>query len=273
MFEQQSDRVALMRTLFPELARSVDEAYAHFAVEDGADKLDEWIEREADRVLPGAASLVIDDDELAARFDGAFADARVAAGLLGVHLPEIESFVAAGVNLRQLAGAMAEDESLSPVFAPHGLGESRWVEAFSKIGTPSVLISEEASREFSLLDTVRHPAPPTVRMIDESHEGQRVPVVWTLRVIPAAAAPPLLGLSFANGPHVGLTEMLMLQLTRAINGAPLLDKSTFTWLAGGLAGGRLAARHVYDASEQTIRITCREVVSQGPHLGARPPRA
>jgi hypothetical protein len=65
--------------------------------------------------------------------------------------------------------------------------------------------------------------------------------------------------------------MLMLQLSRVVAGEPLVDATSFTWLAGVLAGGKLAARHVYDEAEDTVRITCREVVSQGPHLGARPP--
>ena len=273
MSEQETDRVALMRALFPEIAQQVDGAYAEFAAESEGAKFDQWLDHQAARVLPGAATLVLDDAALAARFDHAFALARKAAALLDVDVPEIESFAAAGVDLQRLADAMAEDPTLEPVVAPHGLGEDRWVSAFVRLGKPSLLISDEASREFALLDAVQQPAPATIRANDFAHESSRQTVTWTLRLIPAAAAPPLLGLSFANGPHVGLTEMLMLQLMRAVAGASLVDATTFTWLAGVLAGGRLAARHVYDTSEHTIRITCREVVSQGPHLGARPPIA
>jgi len=65
----------------------------------------------------------------------------------------------------------------------------------------------------------------------------------------------------------------MLQLTRAAAGEAPLDGgaggASFTWLAGELAGGGLAARHVWDASEGAIRVSSREIGSQGPHLGAR----
>ncbi|MDI6023219.1 hypothetical protein QBL02_06635 [Leucobacter sp. UT-8R-CII-1-4] len=268
---EQTDRVALMRALFPGIAKNVDAAYSQFAGEREDVKLDHWLDRQAARVLPGAATLVVDDAAIAARFDTAFAKARAAAALLGLDVPEIESFEAAGVDLEGLADAIVEDPTLVPVVAPHGLGEQRWVNAYARLGKPSLLISDEASKEFELLDSVQQPAPPTIRLVDTANESTRQTVTWTLRLIPAAAAPPLLGLSFANGPHVGLSEMLMLQLMRAVAGEPPLDATTFTWLAGVLAAGRLAARHVYDASEDTIRITCREVVSQGPHLGARPP--
>lgn len=63
----------------------------------------------------------------------------------------------------------------------------------------------------------------------------------------------------------------MLQLIRVVSGEPLVDARSFTWLAGPLADGRLAARHVYDSAERVVRINCREVGNQGPHLGARPP--
>lgn len=270
---EQTDRVALMRALFPGIAQNVDAAYTQFAGEREDVKLDHWLDRQAARVLPGAATLVVDDAAIAARFDAAFIEARAAATLLDVDVPEIESFAAAGVDLQRLANAMAEDPTLVPVVAPHGLGQHRWVNAYARLGTPSLLISDEASKEFELLDSVQQPAPPTIRLVDTTNESARQTVTWTLRLVPAAAAPPLLGLSFANGPHVSLSEILMLQLMRAVAGEPLIDATTFTWLAGVLAGGRLAARHVYDASEDTIRITCREVVSQGPHLGARPPVA
>lgn len=273
MSEHEADRVALMRALFPDIAKQLDGAYAEFSGEQEHAKFDQWIDRQAARVLPGAATLVLDDAALAARFDKAFSQARSAAHLLELDVPEIESFAAAGVDLQSLADAMAEDPTLVPIVAPYGLGEDRWVSAFARLGSPSLLISDEASREFALLDAVQQPAPATIRMNDAAHEHSRQTVTWTLRLAPGSAAPPLLGLSFANGPHIGLPEMLMLQLMRAVAGEPLVDATTFTWLAGVIAGGRLAARHVYDTSEDTIRITCREVVSQGPHLGARPPVA
>ena len=64
-------------------------------------------------------------------------------------------------------------------------------------------------------------------------------VHWTLRLVPADDGPPLLGLSFAQGPHVTLPEMLMLQLSRVSAGEPPVDATSFTWLAGPIAQGRL----------------------------------
>lgn len=261
------DRITLMRALFPDLALQLDAAYAAFAEESAQASFDAWLDSQVEEVLPGPASLSIPDDRIAARFDSAFSAARSAAQLLQVSVPEIEAFAAAGVDLARLADAMHSDATLTPVPAPYGLGGERWKAAFAALGSPRLLIAEDAAQEFSSLDVPDQPLLPAVK----GGSGAGEATLWTLRLIPSGPGPSLLGLSFAHGPHVTLPEMLMLQLMRGSVGAAPLDATSFTWLAGSLAQGRLAARHVYDATEQTIRITCREVVSQGPHLGARPP--
>lgn len=263
------ERVGLMRALFPDLASTVDAAYTQFAGESKQASFDAWLDSQVSEVLPGPASLTIPDGEVAVRFDRAFAAARSAAGLLQVTVPEIEAFADAGVDLGHLADAMVSDETLTLVPAPYGLGADRWIAAFASLGSPKLLIAVEAAREFSSLDEISRPPSPAVR----GDAGPSDATLWTFRLIPSGPGASLLGLSFAHGPHVTLPEMLMLQLMRGSVGEAPLDATSFTWLAGSLAQGRLAARHVYDATEQTIRITCREVVSQGPHLGARPPVA
>lgn len=274
-----SDRVILMRQLFSDTAAQVDAAYLASAGEPVHESLDGWLDAQVSEVLPGAATLKITNEALAARFDLAFAAARTISRKLHVAVPEIEVFAEAGVDLDRLAEAMAQDNTLVPVPAPYGLGAARWISTFgSRIAahtrdqqtgtpTPKLVIAEEAAREFAALDIVPEQHLPQVKVAAGSGPAVR----WTLRLIPAAAAPSVLGLSFAHGPHVTLPEMLMLQHMRVSADEPPLDATTFTWLAGSLAQGRLAARHVYDATECTIRITCRQVVSQGPHQGARPP--
>lgn len=264
------DRVELMRALFPDIAGRVDAAYAPFAAGRAEAAFDDWLDERAAEVLPSAARLSIEDAEVADRIDRAFAGAHAAAELLGVRAPEIEAFAEAGVDLERLAALLAADTTLVPVPAPHGLGSSAWHAGFDALGAPALLIADEAEREFELLDSAALTSSPTVVLSERGGSTGRQPA-WTLRLIPADDGPPLLGLSFAQGPHVTLPEMLMLQLSRVSAGQPPVDATSFTWLAGALAQGRLAARHVYDAAEDTVRITCREVVSQGPHLGARPP--
>lgn len=263
-------RVELMRMLFPDTAERVDAAYAPFAGARAEAAFDDWIDQRASEVLPSAARLSIEDAAVAERFDRAFAGLRMAAELLGVSAPEIEAFAEAGVDLERLAALLAADPSLVPVAAPHGLGAAVWQQAFGALGSPALVIADEAEREFELLDSASLTGAPIVDLGGRIG-GADTAVSWTLRLVPADDGPPLLGLSFAQGPHVTLPEMLMLQLSRVASGEPPLDATSFTWLDGALALGRLAARHVYDAAEDTVRITCREVVNQGPHLGARPP--
>ncbi|MFC6235312.1 hypothetical protein ACFPZL_09490, partial [Leucobacter soli] len=170
----------------------------------------------------------------------------------------------------------------APVPAPHGLGAEAWQAAFRaaslRPGSPfaadpgPLVLAAEVAREFGLLDLAPSDPGGQVPVAQNTATG----AVWTLRLIPASPEPETLGLNFTHSaPHATLPEMLMLQLMRAIEGEAPLDggdgRGSFTWLAGMLAEGRLAARHVYDAG--SIRITAREIGSQGPHLGARSPRA
>jgi hypothetical protein len=264
------NRVALMRALFADLAERVDAAYEPFAGQQPEAKFDSWLDQRTTEVLPSAARLSIDDAAAAEHFELAFSSAREVAQALGVQMPEIEAFAEAGVDLERFAAALADDPSLAPVPAPHGLGQAAWKQAFEALGGPLLLIADEAEREFAEVDGAALTGAPVAVGAERSAGGDAL-VSWTLRLVPAQPGPPLLGLSFAQGPHVTLPEMLMLQLSRVVAGEPLVDATSFTWLAGVLAGGKLAARHVYDEAEDTVRITCREVVSQGPHLGARPP--
>lgn len=289
-----------MRSLFADLAAQLDAAYAAHAGDDAreavAARFDAMLDERAAQLLPSSSAQFIDDPRVLARFETSVAAASAAAALLGLTAPTLETFAQAGVDLPALGAAMSEDAHLIPVIAPHGLGPETWMAAFTRSARhtstdgpgsitrrttdpstgPTLQLAAEALREFAVLDAPPGPVPPTpappiVRTTEPGAGGSRRTVSWTLRLVPAGQTPPLLGLSFAHGPHVSLPEMLMMQLMRLELGTELLDRASFTWLNGALADGRLAARHVYDESERVIRITCREVHNQGPHLGARPP--
>lgn len=263
----------LARLLFPELAEELDAALARNVSHDATAEFDAWLDAESAQRLSIAEFDGIEDSEVAECFARAFETARVVAGILKVRLPETAEFIGAGVDLDAMAHALTNDPTLEPVPTPHGLGHRVWEEAFAATPTraagtsegetasvDSLILASEAVREFSTLD--RAPEAPTVHT-----DG----CAWTVRLIPAAQKPPLLGLGFVHGPHPTLPEMLMLQLMLRERRSAPVDPASFTWLAGSLADGRLAARHVFDESERAVRITCREVGSQGPHLGARPP--
>ncbi|GAB2553977.1 hypothetical protein [Leucobacter ruminantium] len=261
------ERVRLARALFPDLAAELDGALARHGGDDTA-SFDDWLDGAATEMLGGIGFDEVADPAISARFEAAFAAARAAADRLGAPLPEPEAFTAAGVPFERLASAMAADPELLPVPAPHGLGSERWRRAFAHGDVDGLVLATEALREFDALDALDatptgEAAPPAV----EAPGGVR----WTLRLVPAGHRPARLGLGFSHGPHPTLPEMLMLQLMRVMSGEPPVDAESFTWLSGSLADGRLAARHVYDASDGVVRISCREVGSQGPHLGARPP--
>lgn len=269
------DRTRLMRGLFPELAAELDGALA--ANGGAADDFDAWLDGETARLrattIGAAAYTEVLDVAQRERFERAFAAASAVAAWLDLALPQPEAFAHAGVAFSGLGAVLAADPTLLPVPAPHGLGMAGWRRLFERAaaddgplshrdgGSPLVLASE-AEREFTSLDR----AAAGVPVVRDSGG-----VDWTLRLVPAGLAPAVLGLSFEHGPHATLPEMLMLQLMRAVAGEPLVDARSFTWLAGTLSDGRLAARHVYDAAEHSVRINCREVGNQGPHLGARPP--
>jgi hypothetical protein len=281
----------LARVLFPELAADLDAALAGGG--GGAEQdFDEWLDGRAEAVrteLGGAAFGDVGDGGARERFERAFAAARTVAGWVGLRVPEPEAFASAGVDFARLGAALAADPTLAPVVAPYGLGPDGWRELFgraareerSPLAAPGaaggaaggaapdahpLVLAREAEREFALLDAV---PDRSVAVLPGAARSDAVR--WTLRLVPAGLAPAVLGLSFEHGPHASLPEMLMLQLIRVVCGEPLVDARSFTWLAGALADGRLAARHVYDSDERVVRINCREVGNQGPHLGARPP--
>ncbi|MBP1325129.1 hypothetical protein JOF28_000361 [Leucobacter exalbidus] len=281
----------LARNLFPGLAATLDRALTAGEAEtrlgrrgvlsDGSatpgvparDTFEAQLGAEVNRFQSRHAALAWNDVADEAARDavlGAFALVRDVLRDSDIELPAPESF-AGLVDL----GAVADrfEAGLTPVPAPYGLGLDSWQGLFQRAAEqhPEQLdprepfvIATEAVREFGLLGDVT--AGP---FIDAS--SGRPGVRWTLRLVPDGAAPALLGLNFDHGPHVTLPEMLMLQLMRVTAGLAPLDHASFTWLAGGLAAGKLGARHVYDVADRAVRISCREIGNQGPHLGARTP--
>ena len=288
------EHLTLVRLLFPELASTLDAAHERHRAESPVNEItgedfDTWLDREADQLRAGAlgqAPFAGLPDEVAAIFDRAFRAARSAGERLGIQVPEPESFAAAGVDLARLGARLLADPDLLPVPTPYGLGADAWRAAFrleaesgsrsltvSPERPESLLIAAEAVTEFRLLDALEDTGLPIVVETGQATvtAGSSAPISWSLRLVPAGAKPSVLGLGFSHGPHVTLPEILMIQLMRSLLGEPLIDASSFTWLAGALNDGRLAARHVFDESEGVIRVNCREVGNQGPHLGARPP--
>ncbi|MBK0421212.1 hypothetical protein JD292_03830 [Leucobacter sp. CSA2] len=185
---------------------------------------------------------------------------------LGLPVPEPEAFVAAGVDPAVLAAAVAADPTLEIVAAPHGIGAEAWDAAFRSVQGPELVFASEVRDGFAQLDRLPGGVPSVGVPLAF---GRRIE--WSLRAIPADSRPAVLGLSHAHGPHPTVAEMLALQLGRFAEAGALVDPGTFTWLDGHIGGGKLAARHVYDAGEHAIRLSAREVGSQGPHMGARPP--
>lgn len=289
---QANEQLGLVRALYPGLAERYDRAAAAHTGEHAGAEFDAWLDREAGVRHAGAAFGAIADPEVSRRFEGAFRAARGVAALIGVAVPEPEAFAAAGLDLTRLGALLAEHPEVQPVPTPYGLGADGWRQAFARAaaahpevlgGEPSaspLVLASEAERGFAALDRIPDSAGSIPRVTQQAGGVGGTPTAtsgqalrWTLRLVPAASAPAVLGLGFAHGPHASLPEMLMLQLMRISSGEEPVDTGTFTWLAGSVEDGRLAARHVYDAGERVIRITCREVGNQGPHLGARPPLA
>lgn len=280
---QADEQLGLVRALYPGLADRYDRAAAaHTGEQAGAD-FDAWLDREAGALHAGAAFGAIADPAVSLRLTTAFSAARAAAALADLTVPEPEAFAAAGLDLSRLGALLAEHPDVVPVPAPYGVGAAGWRAAFGRAaaahpevlggesGASPLVLASEAERGFAALDRIPESAG-SVPLVTQPAADGRV-LRWTLRLVPAASAPAVLGLGFAHGPHASLPEMLMLQLMRITSGEEPVDTGTFTWLAGSVEDGRLAARHVYDAGERVIRITCREVGNQGPHLGTRPPLA
>lgn len=286
--DSSEQHLRLVRSLFPELASHIDSAY-EAAVEDTGQNahsveasFDSWLDGEVETLRRsdfGEASFgSVSQGDARSRLAQAFSAARQAAHLLRVAVPLPEAFAAAGADFAQLAASLEADSSLTPVPAPYGLGAARWKEAFNRTNIQAekpetivagkvteLYLATEVEREFSILDSAPD-ATSEHTLVDDRH------VHWTLRLIPAADQPAVLGFAFAHGPHVTLPEMLMLQLMRVADGLDPVDAGTFTWIDGALADGRLAARHVYDVNERAIRLSSREPGNQGPHMGARPPQ-
>ena len=266
----------LMRGLFPALARDIDAAFdalQHTGSGQADDTVDfeSQLDAEVQQFQKRHAALAWHDLSDAGARDrvlNAFEVVREVLRDSSIELPAPESF-AANVEFERVAELLGPSTSaaLAVVPAPHGIGLSGWRELYQlsaqrfpeKLNSNEPLIvGSEAEREFALLDA----------RLDGATTSS-----WTLRLVPATPAPGLLGLNFEHGPHVTLPEMLMLQLMRITSGAEPLDQASFTWIAGALVGGKLAARHVYDVADRAVRISCREIGNQGPHLGARPPIA
>lgn len=267
------DELRLARLLLPELAERLDTVVGATDAARAEREFDDWLDAESDRLGErfSTAAFAELDAEASARFSAAFRRARALAERVGIEAPEPEALIEAGLDPVALADAIAEDPTLEAVLAPYGLGDLAWRELFRSAGASGaaggLVLATEVVREFGRLDAVPDPSTPRVAVAGAG--GGRIE--WTLRAIPAGERPSVLGLGYAHGPHVSLPEMLALQLGRLVAGAAPVDTQTFTWLAGTLADGGLAARHVYDRSDDVVRIAAREIGNQGPHLGARPP--
>ena len=286
----RQERLEFLRALFPVIADRVDRAYrasAGTSTQEPTDAIDSWLDQEVRdlhaNVLPGVGFASIPDEPTREVFTSAFRATQTIASWGGIDVPTPESLTSVGVNLEQLGSAAATDATLQPVPAPYGLGLGWWQHVYERavteIGRPlrgaGLLVAAEIGRGFEQLDQV--PQLDTPRFTPD-HHGHRSPNgpaaeprYWTLRLIPASATPTQVGLSFGHGPHVSLPEMLMMQLIRLVQGRPLVDEHSFTWIAGELAEGKLAARHIFDTTEGVVRLSAREPGQQGPHLGARPP--
>ncbi|HUH52900.1 MAG TPA: hypothetical protein VLZ31_02510 [Microbacteriaceae bacterium] len=272
--------VKLARKLFAELAQELDDALLE---NDSKSKSDssmqelgsmQVLDAEAKKmsapggILATSSLAEIKNDSVRIRFQESFALLGEAAGALGVSLPDADAFQHAGYDFLKLAKIAETDKNLVLVAAPYGLGLAAWQSLFRidvmRLDSKMPLdVARELQQEFILLDRVQQTDLPQVQ--DRN-------IKWTLRLIPAAPKPEKMGLNYAVGPHPALPEMLMLQAIQLLAGGAALDQNTFTWIAGKIAGDKLAARHVFDVSQNRIIINSREIGNQGPHLGARPPK-
>ncbi|WP_217133399.1 hypothetical protein [Leucobacter chinensis] len=251
-------------TLFPDLARQV----RHARASSEAAKRDPL----ADRVLlmrdgHYSSAFARFAEDPGARLNVSLAGAETIARVLGIGVPEPERFFAAGLS--PAAPNDGDMGPLVPVLAPHGLGLARWrrVLAASSAEAPLALeCSTEAERWFAALDVA--PGRPGETVTVRERHGR---VDWSLRWLPAAAAPPLVDVEHsAATSHPSIAELLTLAVRAAATGAPQLDQHHFTWIAGTLPGPALAARYTFDAPCNTIRVGTRVRADRGRHVGIRP---
>lgn len=267
----QQHTTELLRNLFPDLAQQLDRALEHSGAVDGTEGFEASLGDAVGVFQQRHAALAWHDVADEAARGAVLASFEAVHGVLrdsGFALPAPESF-ASIVDLDLFAERY--HPGLAVVPAPHGIGLEGWQRLFELAAARQphrldarepLIVASEAVREFGVLESQR--AEPAVT-------GSAAGVRWSLRLVPAGPAPALLGLNYEHGPHVTMPEMLMLQLMRITSGEEPLDQASFTWIAGGLSGGKLAARHVYDAADLAVRVSCREIGNQGPHLGARAP--
>lgn len=274
------DEVRLHELLFPDLF-----ALAQSSRDDEADLIDEAAQalKEPGGMLATIGLTDIRDGRVRTAFERSIRAAREVFDTIGVDAPELTSWTAARVDLERLARAAAEDPSLTLVPAPHGLGPHAWKQLFARavdwerspLQQPGLILAREIEEEFPVLDRVFDASLPRVRTEtgEPGASGRRLE--WTLRLIPADARPALVGYNHTHATHPSLPEMLSLQLQRIRSGRAPVDEHSFTWIAGHVSGshvsGSLAPRHVFDATEGVVRVSCRAPANQGPHLGARPP--
>lgn len=280
--------VRLARLLFDDLAGELDRALGHSEESGSHAQIDRLLDNAAQNARDGELGRAAFEGiaaPQAARLERAFASAREVVSWAGIQLPEPEAFWNLGVDRVAIARALQADPALMPVPAPHGLGEARWTELYRagarqpgsplSLGSPLTL-AREVAEAFGELDVV----PGNSRALTTGGRGKGVPggsaaggepVQWTLRLIPAGAFPPRTDVSHTFGPHPTLPEMLMLQLIRLVSGNEPVDRHSFTWLNGTIAGGRFAGRHFFDTSGGSVGVNAREVGNQGPHMGSRTP--
>lgn len=263
------DELRLHRLLFPEEAERVvagEQVSARVRAEAELDAAADALLGEGGALhTMGLAMLDAHPDGARATelFAAAFADARALWPALTVPTPE--DFTEAGAQFVTLADALSQDDTLTPVLAPHGLGPEEWEAVFARTAeAPTLVLSADVRDAFVLLDRVLDRAAHPVF-------GEGGEVVWTLALIPAGDAPQVLGLNHARGPHPSIAEMLTLQLRRVLAGEAPVDGHSFTWIDGRFGDDKLAARHVFDGAEGSVRVSSRSAAQQGPHQGARPP--
>lgn len=291
--------------VWPELAARIRRAHAVYApgVSPGPDPtaLERTIGAALDAARAGddpALSRVpgLADPSARSAFDAAFRTADLLFGAAGLAVPDADDFALAGLDLTLLGAEWAASRSegqgpvapLTPVIAPHGLGSEWWLARFATL-RGNAEIPDNPLRASGDGDGLAL-APDVLagfRAFDTAPAGTRsgrVPVVpmpgagtreveWTLRLVPSGAKPVHVNLNHRAGgaEHPTLPEMLALQAGRILHGEPPVDQGVFTWLAGTIDEGRIAARAVWDASLGVVRVSCREIGNQGSYLGVRPP--